>query len=490
MPKGLKGSTSHADAPGLHEVPAWAYQALQGDRGSVHGRPVATPGTRAIVDSATSRATGPGIGECATSGLLWDNRDIARVLLVADLEEGDAQWLAPTQSVSPSSFQGTAAETPGKGDQQGRPIMAKVPAHPRLDDHNARVLRLARDYDKKFRPVVIPLGKRMNLETGDSFPRVQLIMRDSARYTDNRKPLSRSQVFKLMAEMAGAGALKTEPRFGPTGRQRSSIRYLDVHVAIRFGQPVEHLWDAPLPGDETPDETPGETPDETPITLSISPINSLPDSDVRERGQDHPGGERGRDENMTDDAGICNTYIFWRIKGKAGAKVPARTSRKAVVLGEISAQSHARARAAVREWAVFPADRPPAYAPPGHAQTVTLTRAEASFMWTYFRKDDWDGKAGFLANPGLRKMLMDRHDSAEDRADRSDRAARKEAYERERDVQRAAERAERAPLVVRYCELTGQVPEDVEQKPIMREHRLAVAWLNQKIAEYKEQKAS
>jgi hypothetical protein len=359
--------------------------------------------------------------------------------------------------------------------------MAKQPMHPRLPDHNARVLRLARDYDKKFRPVVIAIAKHMNLETGDSFPRVQLIMRESARYTGNRKPLSRASVFRLLAEITDAAALKTEARFGPTGRQRSSIRYLDVHVAIRFGQPVEHLWDAPLPGDETPGKTPGETPDETPITLSISPINSPPNSDERERGQDHPGGERGRDENTTGDAGICNTYVFWKIKGKAGAKVPARASRKAPVLGQ------AGARAAVREWAVFPADRPPAYTPPDHAQTVTLTGAEASFMWTYFRKDDWDGKAGFLASRGRRKMLMDRHGSAEDRATREADQAGRKAHESELDVQRARYREERAPLVARYCELTGRDPDDVENTlPFRHEadeagQRMAVAWLKQKI---------
>lgn len=134
--------------------------------------------------------------------------------------------------------------------------MAHQPKHPRLPAHNARVLRLARDYDQKYRPVLIPIAKHMDLETGDSFPRVATIMRESARYTDKRKPLSRASVFRLLAEMEAAGAIKTEARFRPTGRQRSSYRYLDLHVAIRSGQPVEHLWDAPLPGDETPDETP------------------------------------------------------------------------------------------------------------------------------------------------------------------------------------------------------------------------------------------
>ena len=116
----------------------------------------------------------------------------------------------------------------------------------KLADHNERARRLARDYDKKYRPVVLSLAYHMNLETTESFPRTKVICRESARYTDNGEPLSRRSVFRLLAEMTEAGAIKTIPRFGPTGRQRSSIRYLNTRVAIRFGQPVEHLWDAPL----------------------------------------------------------------------------------------------------------------------------------------------------------------------------------------------------------------------------------------------------
>jgi hypothetical protein len=36
--------------------------------------------------------------------------------------------------------------------------MADQPKHPRLENHNARVRRLARDYDAKFRPVVIVIA--------------------------------------------------------------------------------------------------------------------------------------------------------------------------------------------------------------------------------------------------------------------------------------------------------------------------------------------
>lgn len=334
--------------------------------------------------------------------------------------------------------------------------MAKQPMHPRLSDHNVRVLRLARDYDKKFRPVVIPLGKRMNLETGDSFPRVQVIMRDSARYTDNRKPLSRSQVFKLMAEMAGAGALKTEPRFGPTGRQRSSIRYLDVHVAIRFGQPVEHLWDAPLPGDETPGKTPHETPDETPITLSVSLKNS-PSNSVRtgekgaspsreiERG---PGAARrdkdaarpsvaqpGQDRAQRDadtrakSSGICNTYIAWEVKG-TGKRV------------------------------MFRKDKPPREKPPKGAKVVELSPAEASFMWRCVRKDY---RPGFvLATPGARANWMSAQSESDawDCAERDNRPTADELA-RQHEIRSSAERAELEPLIQRYAELSGEDAADI-----------------------------
>ena len=41
------------------------------------------------MDSATLRATGPGIRPDASSGMLWENGHIAWICLVADLEEGD-----------------------------------------------------------------------------------------------------------------------------------------------------------------------------------------------------------------------------------------------------------------------------------------------------------------------------------------------------------------------------------------------------------------
>lgn len=141
-----------------------------------------------------------------------------------------------------------------------------------LADHNARVRRLARDYDKKYRPVVLVIGYRTNLGTDSTFVRVSKIAAATARYTDNKKPLSRASIFRLLAEMEKAGAVKTEARFDPrTGRQRSSVRVLNVRVAIRFGQPVEHLWDSPLPAGGGRTECAPLTPDETPMTPRMGP---------------------------------------------------------------------------------------------------------------------------------------------------------------------------------------------------------------------------
>src|ERR1700722_5959183 len=86
--------------------------------------------------------------------------------------------------------------------------------------------------------------------------------------TPTTTPLSERQVQRLMAEMINVGAMKVEERWGGTGRQRSSVRILNVRLAIRFRQPVAHLWDAPLPAEPsiegsdrplyvTPDVTPG-----------------------------------------------------------------------------------------------------------------------------------------------------------------------------------------------------------------------------------------
>ena len=336
---------------------------------------------------------------------------------------------------------------------------------PRLAAHNARVLRLARDYDKKYRPVLIPIAKHMNLETGDSFPRIQLIMRESAQYTDNRKPLSRASVFRLLAEMADAGALKTETRFGPTGRQRSSYRYLDVHAAIRFGKPVEHLWDAPLPEDETPGETPHETPDETPITLSISHKNS-PSNSVRtgekgaspsreiERGpgaarpdrdvaRDDPARARDTGRPVQDRAqrdadtrarssGICNTFIAWEVKG-TGKKV------------------------------AFRKDNPPRQKPPKSARVVELSPAEASFMFRCLDRNQWPA---FILDPPYRRASMMSALRDRDGKDRAERDARPDAASlaRQEEDKRAAERAERAPLVARLAELAGQTVEDVRAR--------------------------
>jgi hypothetical protein len=347
--------------------------------------------------------------------------------------------------------------------------------HPRLPDHNARVLRLARDYDKKFRPVLIPIAKHMNLETGDSFPKVATIQKESARYTDDRTPLSRASVFRLLAEMRDAGAIKTEARFGPTGRQRSSYRYLDLHVAIRCGQPVGHLWDASLPAGETPDETPYETPDETPITLSISlknsPSNSVktgekeasPSREIeRGPGSARPAEDttRAKDDSpaVEESSGMCNTYTFWQAKGSG-------------------------------TWAYFRDDKPSRQTPPKRAKKVTLSPYEASFMWKHLHRNQ---HVDFLrASKAVRSTMMAHHDRPDARAEREADRAHEEQAQAKQDAQRAAERAERAPLVARYAELTGRDPEDVEDiiRPTVSDHRLAVAWLTSKI-ELKESQAS
>jgi hypothetical protein len=311
--------------------------------------------------------------------------------------------------------------------------MAHQPMHSPLSAHNARVLRLARDYDKKYRPVLIPIAKHMNLETGQSFPGVATIMRESARYTDKRKPLSRSQVFKLLAEMTAAGAIKTEARHGPTGRQRSSIRYLDIHVAIRFGKPVEHLWDAPVAEDKTPDETPRKTPDETPITLSISLDNSPSNSvKTRERGASPSREIEGGPGK--DSPGICNTFIAWEVGKKGSGKLVA-----------------------------FRKDNPPRQKPPKHARIVELTPAEASFM---FRCLDKDQMPGFiLEKPWPRSVWMRTYGDRDvrDRAERDSRPDAVSLAERE-EAKRVAERAEREPLVQRWAELLGEDVDTVRQR--------------------------
>lgn len=145
-----------------------------------------------------------------------------------------------------------------------------------LADWNARVRRLARDYDKKYRPVVLVIGYKTNLATESTLVRVSKIAAATARYTDDRKPLSERQVQRIMAEMIKHGAMKVEERWGTTGRQRSSVRILNVRVSIRFGKPVEHPWDAPLPPvlySSGAQGIPDVTPDVTPITISSLPKN-------------------------------------------------------------------------------------------------------------------------------------------------------------------------------------------------------------------------
>ncbi len=318
--------------------------------------------------------------------------------------------------------------------------MARQPMHPRLPDHNARVLRLARDYDKKFRPVLIPIAKHMNLETGESFPRVETIMRESARYTDDRKPLSRASVFRLLAEMRDAGAIKTEARFWPSGRQRSSYRYLDLHAAIRFGQPVEHLWNAPLPEDETPHETPaetpGETPDETPITLLELSPNSRKNSPSNSSLETKTVGPIPSGEEVEEATGYNNSYFVG-------------TSRK---------HSDGYFRKA-------------SGAPRRGESVVGLSPDEARFMWRSLRTHD-DRLAFLKGSARHRATLMDRAAQREAEARTEAERQAQERAEREEAQRQAEEAAVKAliaelakdcdRMVGQYAELTGTAVEDVK----------------------------
>jgi hypothetical protein len=374
--------------------------------------------------------------------------------------------------------------------------------HLRLDDHNARVLRLARDYDKKYRPVVVVVGKRYNLwDDQHSLLSVRSIARETWRYTDSRKPLSERSVKRLLSEMELASVLKPDPRQRPNGSQASSVRVLDFHQAIRFGRPVAHLWDAPLRAE---DDTPGDTPSDTPVTplelSSISLTNSLnnsvkteekgaspsreiergpgfarpvkdtaQDDSARARGTAQPSTVRPAQDRAQRDAdarakssGICNTFIAWEVKG-SGKKV------------------------------AFRKDKPPRHKPPKRARVIELSPVEASFM---FRCLDQAGYGAFvLAKPferASRMKMYAKHD-ARDRAKRDNRPTADELASRA-EARNAAERTEREPLVQRWAELLGQDVDAVRQRVerIGTPHDSRMVWLKHKIRleELKERQAS
>ncbi|MGH3401487.1 MAG: hypothetical protein ACRDRJ_03060 [Streptosporangiaceae bacterium] len=143
-----------------------------------------------------------------------------------------------------------------------------------LDDHNARVRRLARDYAPKYRPLVFSLGYHANLAEGlgRTFIKIETIVAESARYTASGKPLQVRYVKRLLSEMQRVGALKAEARYREdTGRQTSSYRALVTSVSVdRHGNARAHDFYAPFSESaqvtgkkDTPQDTAQDTPQDT-----------------------------------------------------------------------------------------------------------------------------------------------------------------------------------------------------------------------------------
>ena len=136
---------------------------------------------------------------------------------------------------------------------------------------------------------------------------------------------------------------------------------------------------------------------------------------------------------------MCNTYTFWKVKGSGKGSRPA-------------------------QWALFRADRPPQHKPPKHAEEVTLSPEEAAFMWSYFGKKNRAGMVSFLrSSKNARAQMLAQHNSPGARAQREADEAHKAKAQADREARCAAERAERAPLVARYAEMTGRTPDDIEK---------------------------
>ena len=313
--------------------------------------------------------------------------------------------------------------------------MARKPSHPRLPDHNARVRRWVKDFDDTtLHPILLVLGYGVDLDDNTYKYNVVAIANGMARYREGMKPV-RSTVFAQLAKLEALGIIKNEDQFGPTGRQRITHRIVDFHQAVRFGRPVDHLWDAPLPDetpDRTPSETPGRTPDRTPsLSLTVSELSSTNSFSERDGASPSREIERGpgRARPDKDASGICNTFIAWEVKG-SGKKV------------------------------AFRKDKPPRQKPPKHARVVELSPAEASFMFRCLDRDQWPDF--ILAKPFERafRMKMYAERDVRDRAERDNRPTADELA-RQVEARSAAERAERAPLVARFAELTGKTVEAV-----------------------------
>ena len=146
---------------------------------------------------------------------------------------------------------------------------------------------------------------------------------------------------------------------------------------------------------------------------------------------------------------MCNTYKVWKVKASGN-------------------------------WVYFRADKPSRQTPPKHAQEVTLSPEEATFMWKHLARRE---HVGFLRSPKhARARLMAYHDRPDARAERAAREAYKAQAQAKVDAQCAAERAERAPLVARYAELTGQAAEDIEKRVKGMGGRASIAYLESRIA--------
>ncbi len=297
--------------------------------------------------------------------------------------------------------------------------MAKQPMHPWLPDHNARVRRWVKDFDDAtLHPILLVLGYGVDLDDNTYKYNVVAIARGMARYRKGKVP-DRATVFRQLAKLEALGIVKSDDQFGPTRRQKITHRIVDFRQAVRSGQPVGHLWDAPLPAGSgtrdaaphaTPDATPGATPDATPLLSStVSELSQLAlvlsSSDTKIANADEiPSGEEGEEEPTRYN----NSYFLG-------------ISRK-------------------HPDGYF---RPVEGAPRRGETRVDLSVDEARFMWVNLRNDDptraHKDRLAFLNNSAsARAILMERTAQREAEA-----RAEAERQDRERAEREEAERQER-----------------------------------------------
>lgn len=184
-----------------------------------------------------------------------------------------------------------------------------------LQIHDERVRRWARDCDDRtLHPILLVLGYGTDLETGACEYRVDVIASRMARYTPGHRKPHRATVFRQLVRLESVGIVKTETRHTTGGRQRTSLRYVDFTRTLRFGQAVEHFWNAPC----DPGCDPSATPDATPRSILSSSHVSIPPLSGQ-KGQylepsqkkSAPAGRKGRDHASAlrgAPADICNSY--------------------------------------------------------------------------------------------------------------------------------------------------------------------------------------